>query len=76
MRSDYNEREKIKIHCTYNVFVCDGEVQIGTGNHITHQRSFEPEENQAKKRKMTDLESEGDKLPDDARKVVARSFQQ
>ncbi|CAI2196303.1 3114_t:CDS:2, partial [Funneliformis geosporum] len=45
------------------------QVQIGSGNNITHKRSFEqPEENQAKKRKMTDLESEGNKLPDDARK--------
>ncbi|CAG8668600.1 13076_t:CDS:2 [Funneliformis caledonium] len=70
VRDDYNEREKVRVLCTDNVFVCDGGVQIGTSNQITHKRALEqPEENQDKKREKIDLESEDDKLPDDAKSV-------
>ncbi len=73
MRHNYRENEKIKVHCTDNIFVCDGEVQIGTG-HIVHKRAFEQlKENQSKKKRTTDLEPKDDKFPDDIKKVITKS---
>ncbi|CAG8487496.1 472_t:CDS:2, partial [Ambispora leptoticha] len=63
VRQDHQENEKVKVQCTDDIFVCDGEVQIGTGNYIIRERSFEqPEEKPSKRRK-----SEEDKFPDNVR---------